>query len=386
MGAVFRVKTAMPLGQWWYIISLEREMLGSGQRTGIANLPLHYGKVPPWLFGRMCQLAREITIVTVTEFGTGEMLRRLSDPYWFQAFGCVLGYDWHSSGVTTTVCGALKEGMRGLDRELGLFVAGGKGRTSRKTPTEIENTGHLLKVNPSSLVYASRMSAKVDNSALQDGYQLYHHSFFFTRDGSWAVVQQGMNEVNRYARRYHWLGEKVSNFVCEPEAAICSQARAEPLNLVALESSKSREVITQVAAEEKPDKIVSQLNRLKTLNLPRRAYISLEDIHPDRLSKIFLTAYQHKPETFESLLAIQGVGAKMLRALSLISELVYETPVSLRDPASYSFAHGGKDGYPYPVDRKTYDSSIQFLTQAVEKAKIGDREKLEAFRRLRAWQ
>jgi hypothetical protein len=361
-------------------------MASSGQRTGIANLPLHYGKVPPWLFGRMCQLAREITIVTVTEFGAEEMLRRLSDPFWFQAFGCVLGYDWHSSGVTTTVCGAIKEGLRGLERELGLFVAGGKGRTSRKTPAEIENTGHLLKVNPSSLVYASRMSAKVDNSALQDGYQLYHHSFFFTRDGSWAVIQQGMNEANRYARRYHWLGEKVSDFVCEPEAAICSQARGEALNLVALESAKVRDVIAHVAAEEKPNKIVGQLNRLKTLNLPPRPYISLEDIHPDRLGKIFLTAYEHKPQNFESLLALEGIGPKTLRALSLISELVYDTPVSLRDPASYSFAHGGKDGYPYPVDRKTYDSSIQFLAQAVEKAKIGDKEKLEAFRRLRAWQ
>jgi hypothetical protein len=360
-------------------------MSGSGQRTGIANLPLHYGKVPPWLFGRMCQLAREIAIVMVTEFGTGEMLRRLSDPFWFQAFGCVLGYDWHSSGVTTTVCGALKEGLRGLERELGLFVAGGKGQTSRKTPAEIENAGHLLKVNPSSLVYASRMSAKVDNSALQDGYQLYHHSFFFTKDGSWAVIQQGMNEVNHYARRYHWLGEKVVDFVCEPEAAICSQARGEALNLVALESAKVRDVIAHVAAEEKPNKIVGQLNKLKTLNLPQRPYISLEDIHPDRLSKIFLTAYEHKPQNFETLLALEGIGPKTLRALSLISELVYDTPVSLRDPASYSFAHGGKDGYPYPVDRKTYDSSIQFLEQAVGKAKIGDREKLEAFRRLRAW-
>jgi len=194
-----------------------------------------------------------------------------------------------------------------------------------------------------------------------------------------------MNEVNRYARRYHWLGEKVVDFVCEPEAAICSQARGEALNLVALESAKVRGVIAQVAAEEKPDKIVGQLNRLKTLNLPQRPYISLEDIHPDRLGKIFLTAYEHKPENFESLLALKGVGPKTLRALSLISELVYETPVSLRDPASYSFAHGGKDGHPYPVDRKTYDSSIQFLARAVEKAKIGDKEKLEAFRRLRAW-
>jgi hypothetical protein len=360
-------------------------MPSSARRTGIANLPLHYGKVPAWLFGRMSQLAREIAIVAISEFGSKELLCRLSDPFWFQAFGCVLGYDWHSSGVTTTVCGALKEGMRGLERDLGVFIAGGKGRTSRKTPSEIENVGHLLSVSPSPLVYASRMSAKVDNSALQDGYQLYHHSFFFTRDGSWAVVQQGMNEANRFARRYHWLGEKVSDFVFEPEAAICSQAKGEALNLVASESTKAREVIARVASEEKPDKIVGQLNRLKHLDLPRRSYISLEDIHPDRLRKIFLATYEHQPEDFESLLGLQGVGPKTLRALSLISELVYDTPVSLRDPARYGFAHGGKDGHPYPVDKKTYDSSIQFLAQALDKAKIGDREKLEAFRRLKAW-
>jgi len=361
-------------------------MPSAGQRTGIANLPLHYGKVPPWLFGRMCQLAREIVIVTIDEFGPEEMLRRLSDPFWFQAFGCVLGYDWHSSGVTTTVCGALKEGMRGLEKDLGLFVAGGKGRTSRKTPAEIENFGHLLKVNPSPLVYASRMSAKVDNSALQDGYQLYHHTFFFTKDGSWAVVQQGMNEINRYARRYHWLGEQVSDFVCEPQSAICSQGRGEALNLVASESTEARDIIAHIAAEEKPEKIVAQLNKLKNLTLPSRSYISLNDIHPDRLSKIFLSTYERKPENFESLLGLEGVGPKTLRALSLISELIYDVPVSLRDPARYSFAHGGKDGHPYPVDRKSYDSSIQFLAQAVDKAKIGDRDKLDALRRLKAWQ
>jgi len=334
----------------------------------------------------MSQLAREITVVIVDEFGAEEMLRRLSDPFWFQAFGCVLGYDWHSSGVTTTVCGALKEGMRGLERELGLFIAGGKGRTSRKTPAEIESFGHLLKINPSPLVYASRMSAKVDNSALQDGYQLYHHTFLFTKDGSWAVVQQGMNEINRYARRYHWLGEKVIDFVCEPEAAICSQARGEALNLVASESTQARDVIAHVAAEEKPEKIVSQLKKLKTLDLPRRSYLSPDDIHPDRLNKIFLSTYERKPQNFESLLGLEGVGPKTLRALSLISELVYDTSVSLRDPASYSFAHGGKDGYPYPVDRKTYDNSIQFLAQALDKARIGSKEKLDAFRRLQEWQ
>ncbi len=360
-------------------------MYNSRQRTGVANLPLHGGKVPPWLFDRMSRLAQEIVIVTVGEFGCEEMLRRLSDPYWFQGLGCVLGYDWHSSGVTTTVCGAIKEGLRGLENELGLYAAGGKGRASRRTPGEIENRGHLLTVDPSSLIYASRMSAKVDNSALQDGYQLYHHSFFFTRHGAWAVVQQGMNETTRYARRYHWLGESVSDFVSEPEAAICTQARGETLNLVASESARARDVMASVAAEEKPDSLVHELSRLKTLSLPRRPHISPEDIHPDRLRKIFVSAYERKPESFEALLALQGVGPKALRALSLIAELVYQTPVSLRDPASYSFAHGGKDGHPYPVDRKTYGHSIVFLTQALDKARIGDREKLDAFRRLKSW-
>lgn len=360
-------------------------MAGTGQRTGIANLPLHYGKVPPWLFERMSKLAREITIIIVTEFGHQEMLSRLSDPFWFQAFGCVLGYDWHSSGVTTTVCGALKEGLKGLEKDLGLFIAGGKGRTSRKTPMEIENFGNHLKVNPQTLTYASRMAAKVDNSALQDGYQLYHHCFFFTKDGAWAVVQQGMNEANRYARRYHWLGVKVADFVCEPHAAICSQSRGEVLNLVALESGSARTTITQIGTEETPEKIVKELKRLKTLNLPSRHYLSLEDINPDRLSKTLAITYEHQPQNFEKLLGLEGVGAKTLRALSLLSELVYGAPVSFRDPARYSFAHGGKDGYPYPVDRKTYDRSIKLLHQAIEKAKVGDTEKLAALKRLKVW-
>ncbi len=360
-------------------------MAGTGQRTGIANLPLHYGKVPPWLFKRMSKLAREIVIIIVTEFGHQEMLCRLSDPFWFQAFGCVLGYDWHSSGVTTTVCGALKEGLKGLEKDLGLFIAGGKGRTSRKTPAEIENVGHHLKTNPQSLVYASRMAAKVDNSALQDGYQLYHHCFLFTKDGAWAVVQQGMNETNRYARRYHWLGEKVTDFVCEPHAAICSESRGEVLNLVALESEGARTTITQIGTEDTPEKIVQELKRLKTLSLPTRHYLSLEDINPDRLSKTLTITYEQQPQNFEKLLGLEGVGPKTLRALSLLSELVYGASVSFRDPARYSFAHGGKDGYPYPVDRKTYDRSIELLHQAVGKAKVGDTEKLAALRRLKAW-
>jgi len=355
------------------------------QRAGIANLPLHYGKAPRWLFDRMAKLAREITIAITTEFGPEEMLHRLSDPFWFQAFGCVLGYDWHSSGVTTTVCGALKEGIKGLETDLGLFVAGGKGKTSRKTPTEIEGVGHLLKSNTSSLVYASRMAAKVDNSALQDGYHLYHHTFLFTKNGSWSVVQQGMNEGNHYARRYHWLGEKVTDFVCEPHSAICSQARGEALNLVAAESEPARDTITQIATEKKPEEIVSQLKKLKALDLPSRHHLSLVDIHPDRLHKTLLITYEHQPENFENLLSLEGVGPKTLRALGLISGLIYDVPVSLRDPARYSFAHGGKDGHPYPVDRKTYDKSIEILHQALERAKVGDKEKIAALRRLKTW-
>jgi len=351
-------------------------------RTGIANLPLHYGKVPPWLFDRMVKLAREITVAIVAEFGPQEMLRRLSHPYWFQAFGCILGYDWHSSGVTTTLCGALKEGMRGLERELGLFVAGGKGRTSRQTPSEIERWGNLLSLNPTPLVYASRMSAKVDSSAVQDGYQLYHHAFLFTASGSWAVIQQGMNEASRYARRYHWLGETVSDFVNEPHSAILSETRGQALNLVASESDPARITITDIATDQKPQDILADLKRLKTLDLPPRHQMDVRDLHPDSLSKILISTYDRQPHDFEQLLGLKGVGPKTIRALSLISELVYGVVPSYRDPARYSFAHGGKDGIPYPVDRQTYDRSIEVLAKAINKTKLGLNEKKEAFSRL----
>ena len=224
------------------------------RRTGIADLPLHGGKAPRWLFERMTNLAREITTQIVTEYGSEEMLRRMSDPHWFQAFGCVLGFDWHSSGVTTTLCGALKEGLKGQERNLGLFVAGGKGRTSRQTPAQIESLEHAISADPSCLVYASRMAAKVDTSGLQDGYQLYHHTFIFTEKGSWAVVQQGMNEDTRYARRYHWLGEAVTDFVCDPHAAICGEGIGKVLNLVDEESALARTTIAAIATQENPEK------------------------------------------------------------------------------------------------------------------------------------
>lgn len=357
----------------------------SSRRTGIAHLPLHRGRAPAWLFSRMTRLAREITVAIVSDFGPGEMLVRLSDPYWFQALGCVLGFDWHSSGITTTVCGALKEGIRGMESDLGLFIAGGKGRASRKTPSEIESVGHLIKADAGRLIYASRMAARVDSNAVQDGYQLYHHVFCFTVDGRWAVIQQGMNEENLYARRYHWLGENVADFVCEPHAAICTEAPATTLNLVAQESGAARDTIACIARDEKPDKILSQLTQLQSLELPRRHEIQIKDIHPDRLYKILVQTYEMQPEDFEALLGTAGVGAKTLRALSLIAEVIYGVPSSFRDPARFSFAHGGKDGIPYPVDKPTYDRSIQILHSALERAKVEDNEKVAALRRLQHW-
>ena len=363
----------------------DRLMNNSPRRTGTAHLPLHGGKAPAWLFTRMTRLAREITVAIVSDFGPNEMLYRLSDPYWFQAFGCVLGFDWHSSGVTTTVCGAVKEGIKGMESELGFFVAGGKGSTSRKTPSEIEGAGHLINANAEKLIYASRMAAKVDNNAVQDGYQLYHHVFCFTKAGDWAVIQQGMNEENRYARRYHWLGDKVTDFVCEPHSAVCSEAKAATLNLVASESSNARDTIADITRRENPDKIMAQLRNLQSLELPRRHEMLVTDIHPDRLYKIFIKTYENQPEDFEKLLGMEGVGAKTLRALSLISEIIYGVPASFRDPARFSFAHGGKDGIPYPVDRKTYDKSIEILHNALEKAKIEDTVKIAAIKRLELW-
>lgn len=352
-------------------------------RTGFADLPLHYGKAPSWLFQRMTELARQITIAVVSESGPGEMLRRLSNPHWFQAFGCVLGFDWHSSGLTTTVCGALKEGLKGIEPELGLFVAGGKGRTSRQTPQQIETKAGSIGLDPSPLVYASRMSAKVDSAALQDGYQIYHHVLVFTPNGKWAVIQQGMNETLRYARRYHWLGDNVTTFVSEPHAAVCCDKTGAPLNMVAAESEAAR-LTTSGLAREKPELLIGELARLESLRLGAGHSVDVSNIDPKRLRRIFLSTYERQPSDFEQLLGMRGVGPRTIRALSLISELVYGARPSFRDPVTYSFAHGGKDGHPYPVDRETYDKSIEVLRTALSQAKIGRSEKLAAFRRLGA--
>ncbi len=350
-------------------------------RTGYTDLPLHGGKAPRWLFNRMVKLAREMVYLIVLEFGKDNFLKKISDPFWFQAFGAVLGFDWHSSGLTTTVCGALKEGLKPVETELGLFVAGGKGAASRKTPDNILQKEKYISVSPDKLIYSSKMTAKVDNVALQDGYNLYQHTFIFTDTGKWAVVQQGMNPENRYARRYHWLSDNVSDFVVEPHTAICCDKKEEALNLVASESDEARKTITSMSSE-KPVKIISELKKIQHIVLPSHHFVDIKDINPDRLYKIYLTTYEKHPENFEQLLAIKGVGPKSVRALALISELVYGSKPSYNDPVRYTFAHGGKDGHPYPVNREVYDTTIDVLNNIVNRAKIEFSDKKKALYRL----
>jgi hypothetical protein len=329
----------------------------------------------------MVRLSREIIIYLVSEFGAVEVLRRLSDPFWFQAFGCVLGFDWHSSGVTTTVCGAVKEGIKDIDADLGLFAAGGKGATSRKAPHEIINACDRLGRNAAPLVYASKIAAKVDSAAVQDGYQLYHHVFFFTKTGEWSVVQQGMSDATRTARRYHWLSEHVDSFVDEPHQAVCCDQRGEALNLVAHENDAVRRGSTELAATN--PQVTLQALATPFLKMPARHGLFPElDVADRHLEKILLKTYERAPADFEQLLGIAGVGPKTLRALALASELVHGTPATLRDPARFAFAHGGKDGIPFPVDRDTYDRTIEIMNKAINRSALDRSEKVQAFRRL----
>ena len=324
-------------------------------------------------------LAREIGRAIVEEEGPQGLLRRAADPFWFQAFGCVLGFDWHSSGLTTTACCALKEGLRPLSDELGIVVAGGKGKTSRRTPSEIETACERIGLDPAPLVRASRLSAKVDSSAVQDGYEVYHHTFLFSSDGSWTVVQQGMNQDNGMARRYHW--HTPPTFVSDPHAGVAGRVENDVTNLVAASGAHNREVSTALAREE-PSKVTAEIVRMRSLEMPRHHFVRFADLHPDRVERVLLKAYEAQPEDYTSLLAVPGVGAKGLRALSLVAEVTYGAPASVKDPVSFSFAHGGKDGTPFPVDRKTDDSTIESLKRAVDDAKAGRGDKRAALQRL----
>ncbi|HPG01167.1 MAG TPA: DUF763 domain-containing protein [Kiritimatiellia bacterium] len=359
-------------------------------RSGYATLPLHNGRAPEWLTRRMARLGRAVVEVMVTEFGTRHFLERLSDPFWFQAFGCALGFDWHSSGVTTTVCGALKEGLQDAGPSIGIFVCGGKGGRSRKTPDEIAHFCEGIGTDPVPLAHASRMSAKIDSAAVQDGYQLYHHSFFFERDGHWSVVQQGMADERDplgaahrgMARRYHWMGSRVNSWDVDPHAAICCDARGQlALNLVAAEGAANRDAAVRVF-DLPADSLLREVRRLPELRMDRRHQVLLSDVHPDRIQTILLQTYDRPPSSFLDLLGRPKVGAKTMRALSLIGEIVYGASPSFTDPARFSFAHGGKDGTPYPVDRTVYGETIETLREILDSSGIDRQEKLSGLKRL----
>jgi hypothetical protein len=353
----------------------------------------------------MVEMAGAITILIVRDSGPAELLRRLSDPFWFQAFGCVLGFDWHSSGITTTVCGALKEASRRYGNDMGLIVCGGKGATSRKTPDDICRACDRTGDQAEGLVRASRLIGKVDSAAVQDGYQLYQHCFFFIPGGkAWCVVQQGMNAKLRYARRYHWLSEQVRSYVVDPHAAIACDQRSPVLNLVAGEGEANRQALTALGREH-PDHVLRELHPLleggrlplfdgpaptrqpgpPDLCLPARHSLTVRDVNPASLRKVLIKTYERQAPRFEELLGEPGIGPQALRSLSLIAELIYQAPASRRDPAAYSFAHGGKDGHPYAVNRPLYDANIERLRDTINAAKIGHSDKVQSLRALAAF-
>ncbi len=366
-------------------------------RRGVVNLPLHGGHAPKWLFQRMVKLTRSITETILYEYDTNEFLRRISDPYWFQALSCVIGFDWHSSGTTTTTCGAMKMAID--PEEHGIMVAGGKGRASRKTPADIEKAGELFSLSSGKIeqmIYSSKISAKIDNSCIQDGYQLYHHTFLLNEKGDWAIIQQGMNQENRYARRYHWLSQEMVEFTEEPHQGICcNKKESEALDMTAKESEDSRKISVDILCDnpehlkkyfkdktplisESQTKLDQYITEFK---MPRHHPVLDMDLS-DREFEVIKRAYELQPSNYEEMISLEGMGPKKIRALALISDLVYGTPASWKDPVKYSFTHGGKDGYPYPVNREVYDHSINTLKEALESAKLEKKEKYNAIKRL----
>jgi hypothetical protein len=342
-------------------------------RTGTADLPLHGGRVPAWLSARMARLGRVIVEAIAHEYGRTEVLRRLADPFWFQSFGAVMGMDWHSSGITTSVIGALKRGLAPIAGELGLHVCGGRGRHSRRTPDELNALGDRIGFDAAALVRASRLVAKVDSAALQDGFALYLHGFIVADDGAWVVVQQGMNDQLRQARRYHWLWDRAGSFVEEPHAAIEGRpGGAMIVNLTDRRAAAAR-ASTLALARGGP-----------RLILPAHHEVRAEDIDLARLGKTLAAVADRGPEDFPGLLLTPGVGARTLFALALVAEVIHGAPSRFADPARFSLAHGGKDGHPFPVPLRVYDHTLRVLKDAIGRAKLGNDERLDALRRLDA--
>jgi uncharacterized protein len=348
------------------------------KRSGAADLPLHNGYVPQWLADRMARLGLAVTEVLLAEYGKSEVLRRLSDPFWFQSLGAVMGMDWHSSGITTSVMGALKRAINPHSRALGLYICGGKGSASRQAPDEIRKVCDSTGLDAQQLVRCSKLSAKVDNTVIQDGFQLYLHSFVLSDEGQWTVIQQGMSPGNSMARRYHWHSAGLQSFVEEPHTAICGANQGEILNLADRQASPARNAVLSLT-REKPETMMQDVQQLV---LPSHHDVRTEDVDLRRLGAILWLAHDRQPSDFEELLLLEGVGPRTLQSLALVSEVIHGTPSRFRDPARFAFAHGGKDGHPFPVPVSVYDETIGILQTAVHKAKIGQSDKLEAIRQL----
>lgn len=347
-------------------------------RSGTADLPLHYGHVPLWLSERMSQIGRSIITAIVYEYGESAVLSRLSDPFWFQALGCVMGMDWHSSGITTSVMGALKRAINPLSHELGIYICGGRGAHSRKTPFELQNLSSHLGLDANSLIRASRLTAKVDNTCILDGFGIYLHNFVLSKKGEWVVIQQGMNTNTKTARRYHWHSASVRSFVDDPHTCIVGEHLGTLTNLSDSRSEKARQGIVDFLKIH-PDR---QLREIKHLTMSRQHEVTAEDVNSKRLGAVLAAAHEKQFKQFTDALLLEGVGPRTMQSLALVAEVIYGAPSRFDDPARFSFAHGGKDGHPFPVPLKTYDESIQVLKNAVEKAKLGNSEKLESLKRL----
>ncbi|MBZ9821301.1 DUF763 domain-containing protein [Mesorhizobium sp. CA4] len=366
------------------------------QRSGSADLPLHGGRVPKWLGERMTKLGAVLCEAIIHHYGRDELLRRLAHPFWFQSFGAVMGMDWHSSGITTSVIGALKRGLNPLSNELGIHVCGGRGAHSRKTPGELLAIGDRVGLDGDALATASRLVAKVDSAAVQDGYDLYLHGFIVADDGHWVVVQQGMNGDARQARRYHWLSEGLKSFVDQPHAAIEGETQGEIVNLTDRRAEKARGGQVELLKTMSPEKIVTELAALEpqpepepaaqpllpNLVMPAHHDVRESDVVMRRLHGNIASAIESGPKDFPELLLVPGVGPRTVRALAMVSEVVHGAPYRFSDPARFSLAHGGKDRHPFPVPLKVYDETITVLKSAVGKAKLGRGEELEALRRL----
>ena len=343
-----------------------------------ADLPLHYGQVPPWLARRMALLGGAIVEAIVLQYGKGEVLRRLSDPCWFQALGCVMGMDWHSSGITTSVMGALKKSVNPMSGELGIYICGGKGRHSRETPAELQVIAERTGLPGDLLVRSSKLSAKVDNTAVQDGFQIYLHSFVVSDTGEWAVIQQGMNDASGMARRYHWHSATLPSFTETPHTFIYGQNQGQILNLTDKGATPAKSSLLQMV-QEGPGRMLPEIRKLV---MPSHHDVRAMDVDLKRLGSVLAVAHERELHDFESLLLLEGVGPRTIQSLTLVSEVIYGTPSRFTDPARFSFAHGGKDGHPFPVPTKVYDETIQVLRSAVDKSKLGQTDKQDAIRKL----